>query len=809
MHRTINIKHRIVRRVDIGKAPLATFDTIDLGDEDIKSKHSATKRAAYGRQQLLQGLSTHHTFDQDGSLKTETIGGNNSKKSLSQAGGEDKDATKDIESAKNTSEAGGEVKDVGSGKEADGATKTADSRTVERSPEIKVSSDPKKIEGSPGKPSETAEDRSEEAPAVASRQGTLGRVNIPIRKQNSDSSSSSGSGEEQQSHHFTFQASRPSIGHFDATPDQETPSQEAPLDERDSHCTLLPDNIDPSQILSPSKRKAYERRIERLKVTTSPIARPRSTAPISVVTLDEYANISSPENSPASPSILQDKLKITLPPDEFTSKPKTPRLHSARRKDSDDTCFEFTEEILFSRSKSALVVEEDGLLPPSPRRVLIPPTLTPTSSPKLSSDTRLSSESLSEEAVGGTTPKLIYIQHNKAAHKIFGDTVDETDEDNWASFPDSSVPDGDKSEFETAEKEELKEARDSVVCELEKGLPDANASVSHSCSVVKGTGLPAVGGWDTSSETAVAAESEVSFDLPQNLSETVTISEGGEAFLCGTGSGGDAKSVLPDTDNNELSYSELAAFVEPAGQESAYTTGVSQDLLTGHGAPYLPHPEYETEEILMVEIHEAAEGCEKRIEIDVRSSNSSGSLTPEGPDATFLGSLGSKNLAAVSGNSLKPVPDLNIQPAVADIEHDNDILVPIFPPQSVTGGQQLVTNASSSQQDVLDLNSVPSQSDTLSKDEHKSVSLIDQELGLAHSQNLPAFSSIPLAPSPAAPGLSLPSVLADDPAQAGHQDLDECGLGLLQPFSNPVCENLSASSDLIDFSSSLDDPSVQ
>ncbi|CAL1533208.1 unnamed protein product, partial [Lymnaea stagnalis] len=205
---------------------------------------------------------------------------------------------------------------------------------------------------------------------------------------------------------------------------------------RDCQSNLVPENIDPSQILSPSKRKAYERRIERLRVTTSPIARPRSHTPISVVTLDEYATISSPEASPAPPSAIPDKLKITLPCDEFTLKPKTPKLQSARRKDSDETCFEFAEDILFSRTKSALVVNEDGQIPVSPRRVLIPPTITPTTSPKLSAGPRLSANSPYEEC--SNAPKLLYIQQNETAHSFFGETVDETEEENWASFPDSS-----------------------------------------------------------------------------------------------------------------------------------------------------------------------------------------------------------------------------------------------------------------------------------------------------------------------------------------------------------------------------------
>ncbi|RUS76105.1 hypothetical protein EGW08_016136, partial [Elysia chlorotica] len=248
------------------------------------------------------------------------------------------------------------------------------------------------------------------------------RVSLPVRPPDSPSSSSSSSPEPCSERTFTFQTlgAESSVHQFASVGDPSV--RDDPETERDRFDSLTPEIIDPSQILSPSKRKAYERRIERLKVTTSPIARPRSTTPINVVTLDEYATISSPDASPASPSVLQDKLKITLPVDEFTAKSKTPKHQSGARRSSEDSVFHFTEESLFSRSKSALLVEGDGQLPLSPRRVLLPPAPTQTSSPRLSKPADPES----------------FAQQKATVHKFFGDTVDEVEEENWASFPEPS-----------------------------------------------------------------------------------------------------------------------------------------------------------------------------------------------------------------------------------------------------------------------------------------------------------------------------------------------------------------------------------
>ena len=436
MHKTINKKHRIVRRVNIEIAPLATFDTIDLGDEDVSPGLDIDDI------HLLKGQDDQlNQTSKDGNLKTEIIGGNNSKKSLSPAGGEEKEAQ--LGQVDNEAEIESR-KDVGDEKCSSSLTHRADTCVLETSPEIKIANSQRRRSPPPppkaaltnASPISTGKLSTQSEKPVVCRQGSLGRVKLPIRKQASESSSSSDS------------VSDPAPVAFRSRSPDSHESQPISQDdfEEDTHLKFLPDNIDPSQILSPSRRKAYQRRLERLKVTTSPIARPRSTAPISVVTLEEYAVLSSPEISPATPPTLQNKLKITLPSEDFAGKYKSPKHHSSSpRKDSNKSCFDFTEGILFSRTKSQLVVDEaSGHAPLSPRRVLIPPSNTRhTSSPNLShdncgTDTLLEKES--EKWKLHSNPKLKQIQ---ADQKIFGETVDINNDDDWASFPDTLQLDGD------------------------------------------------------------------------------------------------------------------------------------------------------------------------------------------------------------------------------------------------------------------------------------------------------------------------------------------------------------------------------
>ncbi|XP_061172565.1 uncharacterized protein LOC133181931 [Saccostrea echinata] len=132
-----------------------------------------------------------------------------------------------------------------------------------------------------------------------------------------------------------------------------------------------------------SKRKALEKKIQRLQVTNTPVERPRSTTPINVHTFEEYVKeFDSPEKKSCIESGV--KLQIKLPGEEFSHKHKSPRKLKSSQKDN-LTVFNFNEDQLFSRTKSAVVVQDDGVSPtPSPRRVLLPPNLTPTASPVLS-----------------------------------------------------------------------------------------------------------------------------------------------------------------------------------------------------------------------------------------------------------------------------------------------------------------------------------------------------------------------------------------------------------------------------------------
>lgn len=120
-----------------------------------------------------------------------------------------------------------------------------------------------------------------------------------------------------------------------------------------------------------SKRKALQKRIQRLQVTNKPVERPRSTTPINVVNFEEYRSPSS------SPSINSEKLSIKLPPEEYRKRHKSPA-----KLQGDIFTFN-SEELLFTRTKS-LVVETSTIPGQSPKRVLIPPTLSPACSPSVS-----------------------------------------------------------------------------------------------------------------------------------------------------------------------------------------------------------------------------------------------------------------------------------------------------------------------------------------------------------------------------------------------------------------------------------------
>ncbi|XP_064599724.1 mucin-2-like [Liolophura sinensis] len=172
---------------------------------------------------------------------------------------------------------------------------------------------------------------------------------------------------------------------------------------------------------SASKKKAYLKKLQRLQVKTNPIERPRSTTPINIFTLDEYVHYSSPEASPGA-----DKIKIKLPDEEF----------SPRNAEKDNLCFNFNEEDLFSHTRSGILVTNDAQVPTnpqSPRRVLIPPSLTPTSSPSRSA------------ASSPRSPRYIYCPSTNTHFQYPGETAEHQPavsglvcNNNWVRFEDSS-----------------------------------------------------------------------------------------------------------------------------------------------------------------------------------------------------------------------------------------------------------------------------------------------------------------------------------------------------------------------------------
>ena len=143
---------------------------------------------------------------------------------------------------------------------------------------------------------------------------------------------------------------------------------------------ILPPPLTDEERAQQSKRKAYEKRLQRLKVTTAPIERPRSTTPIDIFGLEEYAYISSPEKTPQNSKL--EKLKITLPPEEFHPKGQSPRKSSKIAESHDPHVFTFNEDLLFTHTKSALIVQGDIVKGHSPKKILIPPTLSPALSPR-------------------------------------------------------------------------------------------------------------------------------------------------------------------------------------------------------------------------------------------------------------------------------------------------------------------------------------------------------------------------------------------------------------------------------------------
>ncbi|XP_053400869.1 uncharacterized protein LOC128557500 [Mercenaria mercenaria] len=196
---------------------------------------------------------------------------------------------------------------------------------------------------------------------------------------------------------------------------------------------VIPPPLSKEDAAKLSKKKAYEKRLQRLQVTTTPIERPRSTTPINIVALEEYVNISSPEKSPAKGSL--EKLKIKLPLDE-TGRTKSPRrtVKSATWESGDNQVFSFNEELLFTHTKSAILLDEDGNKYQSPKRILVPPTLSPKLSPARSprSPRRFCQDTHNLPRYV-YSPKSLKVNKSEEISKVIAaDAV--TEQANWAKF---------------------------------------------------------------------------------------------------------------------------------------------------------------------------------------------------------------------------------------------------------------------------------------------------------------------------------------------------------------------------------------
>ncbi|CAG5131321.1 unnamed protein product [Candidula unifasciata] len=827
MHRTISVKYRIVRRVDIDKAPLATFDTVDLGDEDVQAERhqldshppDSTERTvkAEDSQRTCQISEYKHPelFIYDGGLKSEIIGASSSKKSLTQAGGEEREGgderAKDRvgcvvdENVQGSFLAHGTVTEV-SWAEA----KQSDRGQPEELQKTEPVFSDREWSG------ENDAQGCRVIPSLAGH-GTIGRVHVPVKKQDSDSSSSSPGSCNGAA--FTFQPSNSSASQLDRTgPDGQVEDADAKKDAVDN---LVPEYFDPSQILSPSKRKAYERRIERLKVTTSPIARPRSTTPINVVTLDEYAVISSPDTTPATAFIVQDKLKITLPTDEFTCKPKTPKLPSARKHNIDDTCFEFTEEFLFSRTKAALVVADDGQLPVSPRRVLIPPNLTPSTSPKLSASPKLTPDSFYED-LAPDAPYLKEIQEIEATRRFFGTTVDESEEDNWADFRDI---------YQTDETED-NDTSTSTVCDTNE------AEAGGSALLAEDWPTPAVAGDGLFAETfplesaSLFAES-VPFTASSGhldvLKEFLVYQEEGDFDAR-------AQTVSTHSDQPDVGYENTSKYSEffhesivdsdadfPQLGYSGLLNSTSTSVTPLEGAHLAIDSDIESEEIITIEINHSAESHEKHIGIEIRSTGNSTSVSPICSDwLTGHRSPSADNFRAVS----QEAPGFQRDRGVLSLAHDDN-------DSPALNGRNYPTK--------------PDDNCTLENREDvqcSDTSLLETEIRLLDLQKTEHHVSSPIFDPIPAPDLNtthtdflpyhlplhqhslqqqqLPPLLAEEvpasvprPPSTNPFDIDyeplgsnPFAVGLQNPCTNPFLVHPSISSDLINFSFTSDNSSA-
>lgn len=368
---------------DSSRAPLASFDTVDLGEEERTSRGvfqpAAEKLKTNSKHGMDKSIKKHQTateetvFDECDSKLRKKIGRFLSAKTY-----------------KKISEAKGEEKCY----EGEKDTASIDNSLDEASP--------------PRNSSDSDSDSSD------SDSGYLRSGYVKVENRQSGDSNSGIHVETSYFKHISDSI------HSNDSSYEPTPTS-SPIFPRVSISTLLGE-LQNEKIQS--KRKALEKKIQRLQVTNTPVERPRSTTPINIHTFDEYVKeFDSPEKRSISES--GEKLQIKLPGEEFSHKYKSPRRHKSSQKEN-LTVFNFNEDQLFSRTKSAVVVQDDGVSPtPSPRRVLLPPSLTPTTSPVLTrSFVQKGSELLTNSAI---------ISENKSSDWVAFDQAKNSSEanDSW------------------------------------------------------------------------------------------------------------------------------------------------------------------------------------------------------------------------------------------------------------------------------------------------------------------------------------------------------------------------------------------
>lgn len=325
---------------DSSRAPLASFDTVDLGEEErtLRGVSEAVEgrdktNNQHGTKKIVKKTTEENVFDECDSKLQKKIG-----KFLS------------AKTYKKISETSEEEKNYESEKDS---TASRNNNVTDTSP--------------PYNSSASDSDSSD------SESGYLRSGYVKVENRQSGDSNSGIHVETSYFKHISDSI------HSNDSSYEPTPTS-SPILPRVSISTLLGE-LQNEKIQS--KRKALEKKIKRLQVTNTPVERPRSTTPINIHTFDEYVkDFDSPEKRSCSES--GEKLQIKLPGEEFSHRHKSPRRHKSSQKEN-LSVFNFNEDKLFSRTKSAVVVQDDGISPtPSPRRVLLPPSLTPTTSPVFS-----------------------------------------------------------------------------------------------------------------------------------------------------------------------------------------------------------------------------------------------------------------------------------------------------------------------------------------------------------------------------------------------------------------------------------------